>query len=196
MKATTEQRAQRTVMTPHRWQSETVGRMESVPANVVSGNAHRIGMGATEPIIMILDALIRYAKAHEKRFESKLAQDYVLGVEWLAMAKGARALLNGDGAVAHERGLNTDSKDNGACEAMFWDALEIAGFGQEDLSDEMKGEIPAAWPVFKITRSYSDGRRNRTIKTGLTLAEAQVHCKDPKTRKAGEWFDGYEFCRK
>jgi hypothetical protein len=34
-------------------------------------------------------------------------------------------------------------------------------------------------------------RRPRTIKTRLTLEQAQAHCQDPKTRKEGEYFDGY-----
>ena len=32
---------------------------------------------------------------------------------------------------------------------------------------------------------------SKIICTGLTLEEAQEHCNDPKTRKEGEWFDGY-----
>jgi len=50
----------------------------------------------------------------------------------------------------------------------------------------------------------------RTIKSGLTLEEAQAHCQDPdtssrtatsaaarkRTRDRGPWFDGYEKCRR
>jgi hypothetical protein len=90
-------------------------------------------MNGVEPLIVMMDALIRYAKAHEKRFESKLAEDYVLGPLWLNAAKGVRGLLNGDGALAHEEGWNTDSKDNGAVEGMFWDAMALAGFKEEEL---------------------------------------------------------------
>ena len=56
--------------------------------------------------------------------------------------------------------------------------------------------IPAAWPVYRIIRFYrSDHRRPRTIKNGLTLAEAQAHCQDPKTRKEGVYFDGYDLMK-
>lgn len=43
---------------------------------------------------------------------------------------------------------------------------------------------------YKIIR-FRFNKRPRTIKKGLTLKEAQAHCRDPKTRGNG-WFDGYE----
>lgn len=47
--------------------------------------------------------------------------------------------------------------------------------------------------TYKIMRFYhpSVGRNSRKIKGGLTLEEAQAHCNDPKTSKAGKYFDGY-----
>lgn len=58
--------------------------------------------------------------------------------------------------------------------------------------------------MYKIVRSYFRGGK-RTIKTGLTLEEAQAHCNNPetssktcttyagrkRTRERGPWFDGY-----
>lgn len=58
---------------------------------------------------------------------------------------------------------------------------------------------------YKIVRMYLKGGK-RTIETGLTLEQAQAHCKDPetssstctgskakaRTRTKGEWFDGYQ----
>lgn len=61
--------------------------------------------------------------------------------------------------------------------------------------------------TYKIVRMYQrDATAKRTIKTGLTLDEAQAHCKDPetssstctkregvnRTKARGPWFDGYE----
>lgn len=61
--------------------------------------------------------------------------------------------------------------------------------------------------MYKIVRMYfSSDISNRTIKSGLTLKEAQDHCKDPETswktatkyraRKRtemyGPWFDSYQ----
>jgi hypothetical protein len=64
-------------------------------------------------------------------------------------------------------------------------------------------------PTYRIVRMYFDRERapaRRTVQVGLTLEEAQAHCKDPETssntcKKArgkkrtnvyGPWFDGYE----
>jgi hypothetical protein len=58
---------------------------------------------------------------------------------------------------------------------------------------------------YKIVRSYQQGGK-RTIQTGLTLEEAQEHCRNPetssrtatsakaraRTNARGAWFDGYE----
>lgn len=54
--------------------------------------------------------------------------------------------------------------------------------------------------TYKIVRLYEDGRK-RVMRRGLTLEEAQKHCKDPATssisgtgkptRKGVRWFDGY-----
>jgi len=48
--------------------------------------------------------------------------------------------------------------------------------------------------TYKIVRMYnpSTGKRSRKIKGGLTKEEAMDHCRNPKTHKKGEWFDGFE----
>lgn len=62
---------------------------------------------------------------------------------------------------------------------------------------------------YKIVRYYQNGHK-RTIKTNLSLSEAQAHCRDPetnyktatgkaarsRTRSHGPWFDGYTKCTK
>lgn len=52
--------------------------------------------------------------------------------------------------------------------------------------------------MYSIVRHYDNGR-TRTIKTRLTLEEAQAHCSNPKTSSStggyshykGKWFDSY-----
>ena len=48
--------------------------------------------------------------------------------------------------------------------------------------------------TYKIVRFYAPHRNqpNETVRTGLTLEEAQEHCSDPETHLKGEWFDGYD----
>jgi hypothetical protein len=59
--------------------------------------------------------------------------------------------------------------------------------------------------TYKIVRYYQD-KPKRTIKSGLTLEQAQAHCNDPETSSItctskdgkrrtvlyGAWFDGYD----
>lgn len=48
--------------------------------------------------------------------------------------------------------------------------------------------------TYKIVRFYADpDTDSEVIKTGLTLEEAQDWCRDPNTREAGVWFDGYDY---
>lgn len=63
--------------------------------------------------------------------------------------------------------------------------------------------------MYKIVRTFFKGGK-RTIFSGLTLAEAQAHCRDPEssshtctradrhriTAVRGAWFDGYDRCTK
>ena len=47
-------------------------------------------------------------------------------------------------------------------------------------------------PTYKIVRKYANANHpdhNKEIDSGLTLAEAQEHCKDPSTHEKGVWFD-------
>lgn len=46
--------------------------------------------------------------------------------------------------------------------------------------------------TYKVIRFYKDHMRDKkVIMTGLTLEQAQAHCKREDTR-GDDWFDGYE----
>ena len=44
---------------------------------------------------------------------------------------------------------------------------------------------------YRIIRFRQSGSR-RTVRSNVTLTEAQAHCSDPKT-KGISWFDGFEY---
>ena len=126
-----KQRNKTEMKTQYTYQNQTINAASSVPQGTVAAQSHNLGMERHEPLIVALDSMIRYARAYESHFERQLSEDYILGEEWLSVVKGIRGLLNGNGVVAMELGRAVDSKDNGACETMFWDALKVAGYTEE-----------------------------------------------------------------
>lgn len=108
-------------------QSETVKAIAGVPAGTVDAQSTRLGVNHGEPLLVAIDALISYAKAHEIRYESKLVEDRILGVEFKDALFALHGLLDGMGAVAMRRGVTTDSKSNGVLESMYWSACAAAG---------------------------------------------------------------------
>lgn len=114
-------------------QKETLKQAEILDGKTMAHQSHYLGACNDEPLLFAMDGMLRYAKAYKQHFEGNLADDNVLGECWLDTVKGIRGLLDGDGAVAMERNITTDSKDNGVIEGVFWDALKVAGFTDTDL---------------------------------------------------------------
>lgn len=57
------------------------------------------------------------------------------------------------------------------------------------------GGEPVGGPrCYRIVRHYKDSFSKRTIKSRLSLAEAQNHCSREDTRGPG-WFDGYDYMK-
>lgn len=91
--------------------------------NTVNAQALRHAAHNGHPLLIAMDSLLRAARTYSTRFESTLAEDYVLGPDWLAAAKGVRGLLDGDfGPI-----------DSGTVEEIFWRAMDAAGFTEADL---------------------------------------------------------------
>lgn len=47
---------------------------------------------------------------------------------------------------------------------------------------------------YDIVRFYSNHRNPRVMQRALTRRDAERHCNNPRTRKEGEWFDGFAKC--
>ena len=109
-------------------QQETVEAIARLNPDCVDMASTRLGTRNAEPLLLAMDGLLRYAKAYAIKFESRLSDDAVLGDYWLAAIKGLHGLLNGDGAVAMEKNITTDSKSNGVIESVYSAALKTAGF--------------------------------------------------------------------
>jgi len=107
--------------------------LRAIDPSSVARYAAEMGVRHAEPLLFGMDGMLRYAKAYEKRYGDKLASDYVLGPYYLSVICGLRNLLNGDGAVAMEQNVSTDSKDNGMIESIFWLCMEVAGFTEDAL---------------------------------------------------------------
>ena len=108
-------------------EAETWEETQKVTGGTVAHEAMERGIGDGEPLLYAMNGMLRYAKAYRLRFDSPLSEDYVLGPAWFQVVSGLRRLLNGDGAVAMERGISTDSKDNRVIEAIYWHACKAAG---------------------------------------------------------------------
>jgi len=114
-------------------QKETVAALEAVPVGCVNARSARMGLYEGEPLLVIADALLAYAKAYRGRYESGVANDAVFAGPMKQMLSGLHALLDGDGAVAMRRGITTDSKDNGSLCAIIEAACDAAGIDYQNL---------------------------------------------------------------
>lgn len=76
--------------------------------NAINSYASRhVYAWSQSPIARMLDALALYADDYQKRYDTPLVEDYVLGQYWIESLKGVRGLLNGeigqlDGAFTDE----------------------------------------------------------------------------------------------
>lgn len=114
-------------------QRETVEALAKVPAGCVNAQSARLGVYEGEPLLVIADALLSYAKAYKARYESPIGTDHFAHDPFAAMLGGCKAMLDMDGGVALRRGITTDSKDNGSLFDVLQAACNVAGIEMEDL---------------------------------------------------------------
>jgi len=117
-----------------RLQKETRDEIARLPKGTMSEASMRLGLDNDEPLLVCMDALLRYAKAYRKAYpDYAIGGDGVLGSCFAGAIKGIRGLLDGDGAVAMERNITTDSKDNGVIEFLFWECCKVAGLDGDEI---------------------------------------------------------------
>lgn len=121
-------------MKDYEYQQETADEYDRLGSSFYGSQAHsdvRLGINNYEPLIVILDSCIRYAKAHEYAYESKLAEDRYAVRYLKQVLSGIEGLLNCRGAVCLERDLKNDSKDGAFCEGLITALCECAGIKDE-----------------------------------------------------------------
>lgn len=116
-----------------RLQEETRQEIKKIPLGTVAAQSMALGRIHNEPLLVAMDGMLRFVKAYAAHYELKLVDDNVLGREYAKVISGLRGLLNGDGAVAMEQNITTDSKDNGVIEALYWECCKVGGFDGDNL---------------------------------------------------------------
>lgn len=142
---------------------------------------------AEHAILSLVDGIEAYAATMSE-------PDGVLTPALMEMVSGFRTLLNGD----------LGRLDGGTLDGWAWALAERLGWDL-DIEDWKEHEVDTG--TYLIKRMYQrDDVPTETITRGLTLEQAQAHCRNPetssstatseaaqeRTRQYGPWFDGYE----
>lgn len=107
--------------------------MDEIPVGCMNARSARLGLYEGEPLLVIADALLSYAKAYKARFGDMVGKDRIFAPAVTDMLAGLKALLDGDGAVANRRGIVTDSKDNSCLSQIIEATCEAAGIDFQEL---------------------------------------------------------------
>lgn len=83
--------------------------------------AFNVPHGFEAAIVSLLTGWAIYADAHRARYESKLGDDYVLGVAWAATGRAIHSLLDGE----------TGRLDCGTLSSFIHDTLTSEGFNAD-----------------------------------------------------------------
>lgn len=122
--------------TPHstlyRYTAETISQANRLPVGSVEESRHKTGMELGEPLIIMMDCLIKYAEAYRERYDFELAQDSTLGASWLDSLEAVKDLLNSEGVLKMKGKVNGESFDGQTMWNLYADAKRIAGFKPEE----------------------------------------------------------------
>jgi hypothetical protein len=109
--------------------TQWVTRHNEAVAYAIENSTLSIGRGMefSATIARMLLVWAEYAGAHKMKFDSLIGEDYVLGVEWMAMGEAIRGLLNGE----------TGNLDCGTLDAFILDTMRENGFTHLGSGDEL-----------------------------------------------------------
>lgn len=94
--------------------------MQACDKVATAAMSHAVRLG--HPLLVMADALVQLAHVHVDKFDSPIAEDYVLGPEWLKAVEAVGQMLNGDyGPI-----------DAGTVSSILQEARGIAGFGESE----------------------------------------------------------------
>ena len=117
------------------YQPETLAALDALSAMCPGTVAERdavAGFRLGEPLLIMVDQAIRWAKAYRAEFDRDA--DYVAAPEIGGILSGIRGLLNFDGAAKWEGdNMRHDTKDNGLIETLYWKACRIAGIDGDSI---------------------------------------------------------------
>ncbi len=120
----------------HHFQTETLNIFTQFKHNFKDRQyaliEHNIGQDKGEPLYIMADCLIRWAKAFKKHNDDLLCRDWYSLEQFKSIASGILALGNCQGIIALEKNLR-DSKDNSVLDHLIIKACELAGITKEDL---------------------------------------------------------------
>lgn len=116
-----------------KYQNETIQEIRKLTDGTIAAHSAQLGAHENEPLLVCMDALLRYAKAYKRAYDTPIGNDNVLGHGYIKALVGVRILLDGMGAVAMERSISTDSKDNGVIEALYWECCKVAELDGDNL---------------------------------------------------------------
>lgn len=122
--------------TPHstlyRYTAETISQANRLPVGSVEESRHKTGMELGEPIIIMMDCLIKYAEAYREEFGHEVSQNPILGPAWLECLQSMQDLINRQGVLEMKGKTKGESFDCDTMWNLYADAKRIAGFKPEE----------------------------------------------------------------
>lgn len=116
------------------YQKETMDAYGKLEVGSLEHDSQKRGIEGYEPLILIADSLLRYAKAFRGRYERPISDYTRIKSGFVAAINGVwRLCYEGIGAIAMEDGSIIDSKESGCIKKVLLTAVKEAGLTKTDL---------------------------------------------------------------